>query len=166
MTLIGLGLIVSGSARAEPLTALLSMLIAEKLTSSHREEKSPTAQRVSGWREQLNKSEVSSLESIRQHPAIHTCIEKADNQNAIASYHIRKMVRFSTLLQQHLTQTGSLPEIESLNYQWPARAFSWCSKQAGIVVASDTHLITHAYNMARVVHFHHNQSGMRLVASN
>lgn len=159
--LLGMGLLFGNSARAEPLTALFTLLIAERITSSAEPAPAPQARPVAGWREQLAADELATLETLRQHPAIGVCMEKADQHHPIASYHVRKMARFSTAVQRHLERTGSLPDIESLQYQWPARAFRWCGEQAGVAVSSaQTSLLTYAYNMARVVHFHHNQSGM------
>ena len=163
LVFIGMALLFSSSVRAEPITALITLLVAEKLTSSSEEQKeaAPRERPVADWREHLEENELAALEAIRQHPAIGACMEKADQDHPVASYHARKMARFSASVQQHLDHTGTLPDIKSLHYKWPAKAFRWCGEQAGIVTASSsTSLLTYAYNMARVVHFHHNHTGM------
>lgn len=161
--LIACSLTLCSGVRADPVTALVSLLLVEKLAPGDQQRSG--REEAYGWREQLTTTELHMLENIRQHPAIDTCITMADNHHPVASYQARKLASFGVLVQQHITNTGALPDLKSLSYQWPARAFRWCSTQAGVTASSDTSLLTYAHNIARVIQFHYQQQEMVALAA-
>ena len=155
--LIGLGM-MSKNAYADPMTTLLSLLFADKVTGQ------PTDQTVTSksdtedvnvapvWHKTLSETELVALNGMQNHPAVGTCMEMADQNHAIAGYNARKIAEFSAFVKLSYAKTGEAPDIESIRYQWPARAFRWCSKKAGITpIGTPRNLEQLARGMMRVV---------------
>ncbi len=156
--LISLGTI-SKNAYADPLTTLLGLLFADKVTSQPAD-----GQAVAGksdtqntnvmpvWRKTISEVELAALDNMQNHPAVGTCMEMADQNHPIASYNARKIAEFSAYVKLSYAKTGEAPDIESIRYQWPARAFRWCSKKAGITHAGTPRSLEQlAHGMIRVV---------------
>lgn len=139
----------SASSHADPVTGILSLLFAERMSSASNNRKE---ENTSTWRKNLSSVELAALNSIKNHPAVDTCIEMADQDDPIASYNARKIAEFSAYVKLRYAKTGQTPSIESIHYQWPARAFRWCSKKAGITTAGrPRNLEQMARGMIRVV---------------
>lgn len=141
----------STSAHANPVTSMLSLLFAETISSDSRStanEEGNTAR----WRENLSNAELTALNDIQNHPAVGICMKMADQDHPIASYNARKIAEFSAYVKLSLAKTGQIPAIELIRYQWPARAFRWCSKKAGITTAGKPRNLEQlAYGMIRIV---------------
>ncbi len=151
--LIGLGM-MSKNVYADPLTTLLGLLFAEKTTSQAVSSKSDTEDTNTTpiWHKTLSEVELVALKGMQNHPAVGTCMEMADQNHAIASYNARKIAEFSAFVKLSYAKTGEAPDIESIRYQWPARAFRWCSKKAGITpTGTPRNLEQLAHGMMRVV---------------
>ena len=155
--LLSLGMI-GKNAYADPMTTLLSLLFADKVTGQ------PTDQTVTGksdtedanitpvWHKTLSEAELVALNGMQNHPAVGTCMEMADQNHPIAGYNARKIAEFSAFVKLSYAKTGEAPDIESIRYQWPARAFRWCSKKAGITpIGTPRNLEQLARGMMRVV---------------
>lgn len=156
--LLCLGMI-SKNAYADPLTAILGLLFADKVSgqpaNSRASDKNTTSDNkdhITDWRKTLSEPELAALDNIQNHPAVGTCMELANQNNPIASYNARKIAEFSAYIKLSYAKTGETPDIESIRYQWPARAFRWCSNKAGITTAgTPRNLEQLAHGMIRVV---------------
>lgn len=144
--LFGLSL-AAGTSQADPLTTLLGLAAADRATRAGSVDAPHTP-----WRQRLTVPQRQALQSMRHHPAIKACVIAADADNAVASYHLRKIAQFGVSLRREATQRGAFPEVTTLDYAWPARAFRWCEHRAGEgVQAKNGTLESHARRIARLV---------------
>lgn len=113
---------------ADPVSAILGMLVADKISPSS--EKKPSGNHTS-WRELLTTNEEQVLSRLEQDPVIQSCARLADDGDAIAAYHMRKIANFGLQLDTYIKNNGSVPMLRSMNYQWPAKGMQWCQQKYG-----------------------------------
>lgn len=156
--LLSLG-IISKNAYADPMTTLLGLLFADKVTEQPTDSQTVAGKSSTGdanitpvWHKTLSEAELAALNGMQNHPAVGTCMEMANQNHPIAGYNTRKIAEFSAFVKLSYAKTGGAPDIESMRYQWPARAFRWCSKKAGIThIGAPRNLEQLARGMMRVV---------------
>ena len=159
---LGIGL-SSQNVHADPIIGVLSLIFAEKMSGTKSDNpaidvSTTGAGAIPSWRKTLSNTEIAALNDIQNHPAVDTCLEMADQNHPIASYNARKIAEFSAYVKLRIAKTGQTPAIESIRYQWPARAFRWCGKKAGITMTGKTRNLEElAIGMIRVVQHIENQ---------
>jgi hypothetical protein len=132
--MLTLCVVIALPVKADPVIAIASLILAQKIV--HPKHK-PQLRNTTRWRELLNVNEKKALDKIRSHPAIHACLERANQNHPVATYHLRKIARFSALVQEKQTRSGEMPVLANMKYRWPAKGFQWCKKQVGITATSD-----------------------------
>jgi hypothetical protein len=165
--ILGIGL-SSQNVHANPIVGVLSLIFAEKVSDAGDDSPATEGENIlPAWRKALSDAELAALNDIQIHPAVDTCMEMADQNHPIASYNARKIAEFSAYVKLRVAKTGRTPAIESIRYQWPARAFRWCSKKAGITMAGKTRNLEElAYGMIRVVQSIENQQHIIVMRDN
>lgn len=118
--------LAAGVSHADPFTTILGLAAADKVMRADKALAAPTP-----WRARLTKPQRNVLQGMRHHPAIGACITAADGDDAVAAYNLRKIAELALDLRGRVAHSGALPKITAVDYQWPARAFRWCSRKAG-----------------------------------
>lgn len=144
-----LSLAFSGIGRADPIIALASLLLANKVTGNKSENQ---FKNTTHWRDLLDVEEQNALNSMQNNPAIHTCIQRMQQGDPVAEYHLRKIASFSVRLKAYVQNQNSHDVLREIAYKRAAKGYSWCMRQAGIqAVHSANTLKLHARLLARAV---------------
>ena len=139
--LLLVALVVPLSSLADPVTAIIGLLVADNINPSNAK---PQTKNHYTWRELLTTDEARILPRLEMNPVVQTCSHLADEGNAIAAYHMRKIADFAVRLDRYIKDNGSVPTIRSMDYHWPARGMQWCEQQYG-QQSADSGLSLHAY---------------------
>ncbi len=117
----------STAIHADPVSAIVGLILVEKASES---QDTAGSVRPTPWRTLLADPELAALHRMR-HPAVETCITRADAGDPVAGYHVRKIARFAGELDRAATDGRRHPALTELAYGRPAEAFRWCLRQAG-----------------------------------
>jgi hypothetical protein len=137
--LIG-GLLWMGAAAADPVSTLLGLMVVDKVSEPQASEVRPYP-----WRKMLSSEQLATLRSIRHNRAVGTCIAEADNGNPIAAYQARKIAAFSNAVRVAMARNHRAPDVATLRYRRPAKAYSWCARQAGLAPTNTETLSLRGY---------------------
>jgi hypothetical protein len=133
---------------ADPVSAVLGLLFMEKVsTPSHRGKVAPPHH----WRDFLSRTQREALKRMEAHTAIGACVAKADANDPIAAYQVRKIAQFGSNLERAIDRDGHMPDITSMNYRRPARAYRWCVAHSSATAAPKASLTEDAYRLARII---------------
>lgn len=146
----------SGVVAADPVSAVLGLLFMEKVSTPAHQHKAPPHR----WRDFLSRPQRAALKRMQVHTAIGACVAKADANDPIAAYQVRKIAQFGSNLERAIDRDGRMPDIASMHYRRPAKAYRWCVAHSGSGAASRASLAEDAYRLARMVRGEDRQRSM------
>jgi len=158
---LGLSLLILAgpAARAEPLTALFALVLADKVIENDNKE---AVDNNKNWRQALSNEEIGALQQIKQHPAIQACIKEANDNHPAAQYHLRKIAQFSIRVKQDVEDHGYLSDMQQYAYLHPGKGFNWCKQQAGMQASNKAQDIKQAAYQLAQTNLGNNSANLRV----
>ncbi|MEJ2346699.1 MAG: hypothetical protein P8076_13525 [Gammaproteobacteria bacterium] len=132
---------------ADPVSAVLGLLFMEKVSTPAHQHKAPPPHR---WRDFLSPPQRAVLKRMEEYTAIGACVAKADANDPIAAYQVRKIAQFGSNLERAIGRDGRTPDITRMRYRRPAKAYRWCVAHSG-GTARRASLAQDAHRLARMV---------------
>ena len=133
---------------ADPVSAVLGLLFMQKGSTPAHQHKAPPPHH---WREFLSQPQREALKRMQAHTAIGACVAKADGNDPVAAYQVRKIAQFGSNVERAIDRDGHMPDITSLHYRRPARAYRWCVAHSGATAVPRASLAEDAYRLARII---------------